>query len=67
MPEADHCEFRCVDCDARVIAFGYATPPEPPRCSVCAWIVEHIPPYERDAVRERLGHPAQTTSRRREV
>jgi hypothetical protein len=57
--EADTCEFVCCDCQSRVIAFGYAKPPDPPRCATCAWIVEFIPPNERDAVRERLGHPLQ--------
>jgi hypothetical protein len=50
-------EYDCCDCHARVVAFGYERAPEPPRCATCAWIVEFIPPEEREAVRDRLRPP----------
>jgi hypothetical protein len=58
-----HIEFVCRDCRANVIAYGYERPPEKLLCSVCAWIDECISPHERDALRDRLGHPLKGEGR----
>ena len=54
----DPVEFVCQDCGRDVISFGMAAgapAPDPPRCSVCAWIAEFVPAAEQAAVRERMG------------
>jgi rubredoxin len=45
-------EFDCPDCGHHVYLIGAARAPD--RCSVCQWIVDYLPPEERDAVRQRL-------------
>jgi hypothetical protein len=47
-------EFECCDCHQTVLDIILKKPPDPPRCCVCAWIVEWVPEHEQAAVRERL-------------
>jgi hypothetical protein len=47
-------EFTCCDCGNDVLDISLDQPPDPPRCCVCLWIEEWLPPEERPAVRERL-------------
>jgi hypothetical protein len=48
-------EFDCIDCGRHCLMWDGK--PQDGRCSVCAWVVENIPPAEHPAVRERLGVP----------
>lgn len=51
-------EFDCVDCGRHIVSWVGCGD----RCSVCAWVIENIPPEEHAVVRERLGVPLKASN-----